>query len=112
VSGADPYHSDPFPPYAAPRARNDDPSTSHAAAERVDEFSHKHYALILADLKRCYGTIYQIAAATGLSHVQVARRMPELQKLGKVETSGFADGPTGRRCRVWWLTPSRRLGQE
>jgi hypothetical protein len=90
-------------PYAGHRARNDDPLTSHAAAERVDEFSHKHFALILEDLKRCYGTIYDIAAATGLSHVQVARRMPELQKLGRVEPLGTAPGPNGRACRVWWF---------
>ena len=86
-----------------PRARATDPQTSHAAALRVDEFSHVHFGLILGALRQAPGTIYQIGARAGLSHVQVARRMPELEGLGHVVPHGAAEGPTGRACRVWQL---------
>jgi hypothetical protein len=87
-----------------PRSRNTDPHTSHAAAERVGEFSHVHFGLILAALRSRPGTIYEIGRRAGLSHVQVARRMPELEGLGRVAANGTALGPTGRACRVWQLT--------
>lgn len=85
----------------APRARNSDPPTSRAAAQRVREFAGDHCALILAALKDRAGTIYDIARWSGLSHVQVARRMPELQAAGRVEAGRSAPGPSGRDCRVW-----------
>lgn len=85
----------------SPRSRTADPHTSHAAAERVDEFSHVHFGLILAALRHQPGTIYDIGRRAGLTHVQVARRLPELEGLGRVMPNGTALGPTGRACRVW-----------
>ena len=85
----------------APRARASDPSTSHAAAERVGEFSHAHFGLILAALRHRPGTIYETGGRAGRTHVQVARRLPELETSGHVAPNGTALGPTGRVCRVW-----------
>lgn len=83
------------------RARRSDPETSHAAAERVN-FAAAHYRAISGALAGCEATIYQIASLTGLSHVQVARRLPEMQEAGIAEPTGTtAAGPTGRQCRLW-----------
>jgi hypothetical protein len=82
-----------------PRARREDPITSQLAAARVDEFSGEHFALIHKALE-APGTIYEIAERTGLSHVQVARRLPEMK--GRAQRSGQKKpGPTGRACEVW-----------
>jgi hypothetical protein len=80
----------------APRARTGDPSTSHAAAKRAAGVSVDHRNRIMAVLDRPQ-TIYELGARCGLSHVQVARRMPELQEQGRAEpTDGKRDG-----CRLW-----------
>lgn len=85
-----------------PRARRSDPSTSKAAAQRVDEFAASHFAAILEALKVVAGTIYDIETRAGIDHVAVARRMDELRRMGAVRTTGEqANGPTGRKCRVW-----------
>ena len=47
----------------APRSRTVDPQTSHAAAERVGEFSHVHFGLILSALRSRPGTIYELVSA-------------------------------------------------
>lgn len=84
------------------RARAADPTTSHAAAQRVDEFGAEHHARILAALRVDSGTIYDLEASTGIDHVAIARRMDELRKAGKARTTGDSrEGPTGRKCRVW-----------
>lgn len=84
------------------RARATDPHTSHEAAERASDLAPVHYREIGAALKRSPGTIYSLAWRTGLSHVQVARRLPEMQKLGLAEPTGeTAPSPWGRACRVW-----------
>lgn len=82
-------------------ARTSDPWTSHAAARKARELVHDHHHCILGVLWRPMH-IYAIARLTGLTHVQVARRMPELEALGKVRVTGqSAPGPTGRECRLW-----------
>lgn len=93
--------------FADTRARRTDPHTSHEAAQRVT-FAAAHYRAIKGAFGQAehYGdgtaTIYQIAAASGLTHVQVARRLPEMQSAGLVEPTGTtAPGPTGRQCRLW-----------
>ena len=85
------------------RARRDDPVTSHQAAARVAEFAHAHQAVIVGSLmSQGAGTIYEIAARTGLDHVQVARRMPELEALQVARpTAETKPSPKGRACRVW-----------
>jgi hypothetical protein len=74
------------------RARRTDPETSHAAAAK---------ALILAALEKGNGNIYEIGKACGLTHVQVARRLPEMDGLQLAH-------PTDERregCRVWAKGP-------
>jgi hypothetical protein len=82
-----------------PRARRRDPSTSHAAAKRAAGVTVDHRNRIMAVLDQPQ-TIYEIGARAGLSHVQVARRMKELQDLGRAEpTEQRRDG-----CRTWKRT--------
>lgn len=92
-------------------ARSDDPETSKRAAQRVSEFGSDHasrcYAAILAAGER--GATYrEIALATGLSEVQVARRMSGLGDAGLIERRLVnPTGCTGKwierdGCAVWW----------
>lgn len=92
---------------APPRARRGDPGTSRASADRVGEFAHAHFGVIHAALVTP-GTIYELADRTGLDHVQVARRLPEMAAGGLVEPVPGEKrlGPTGRACRVWRLKVS------
>jgi predicted ArsR family transcriptional regulator len=89
--------------FSAPRARRSDPATSHDAAASVDVFSAEHYQRIIRALKSGGpGTIYEIAERCGMTHVQVARRLPEMQgRLVRIRASITRRGPTGRACRVW-----------
>jgi hypothetical protein len=83
-----------------PRARREDPVTSQLAAAQADELSNAHYAQIRAALAAADGcTIHEIAALTGLTHVQVARRMKEMR--GVIATPETRPSPSGRPCRVW-----------
>lgn len=77
--------------------------TSHLAAAKVIEFGHAHQAVLLGWLLTAgAATIYELADRSGLTHVQVARRLPELEALGAARPSGATRiGPTGRQCRVW-----------
>lgn len=85
----------------APRARKGDPETSHAAARKVTKgIAANHRNHIAAALDRGPANIYEIGKRAGLSHVQVARRMIELQAMGIAE-------PTEQKiegCRVWRKT--------
>jgi hypothetical protein len=85
----------------APRARRSDPSTSHAAATRASGIAVSHRNLIMAALDGRELNIYEMGARCGLTHVQVARRMLELQDMRLAH-------PTDRRrdgCRVWAKGP-------
>ena len=83
------------------RARRTDPATSHAAAAQTD-FYLDHFRRITEALQDP-GTIYEIADRTGLTHVQVARRTPEMQEEGliRVRPGETRPSPSGRACRVW-----------
>ena len=85
------------------RARATDPATSHAAAARLPEFVGSHCARILACLER-YGpqSKDEIAARTGLSGVQVARRLPDLYDADKAMPTAFTSkSMSGREERLW-----------
>lgn len=90
-----------------PLARRTDPATSHAAAVRAHSLASVHQTKILAALKDRDGQIYEIAERSGLTHVQVARRLPDLtQGKPRIRLTGEERvGPTGRGCRVWELVP-------
>ena len=97
-----PIQMDLFPPSRGIRARKSDPETSKVAAEQAESVAQKHFRMIMAALQEGRGTIYDIAERSMMTHVQVARRMPELQAMGKVVPGGSVAGPTGRPCRLWW----------
>lgn len=84
--------------------RRRDPQTSREAAERSGKFRGRHEALILEALKAGPMTKDEIATATGLTDIQVARRGKEMTEAGLVTI-----GPETRDgCRVW----KRRDNQE
>ena len=64
------------------RARRTDPSTSHAAARNAVRFAESHKDRILAALCDGPATAHQISERTGLTVVQIDRRLPELQRDG------------------------------
>jgi predicted ArsR family transcriptional regulator len=87
------------------RARESDPHTSHMAAEQIKEAAPQHMELIYNCLLE-HGPLGKdgIARLTGLNPNQVARRLPELKKVGLVETTGqtvYSDA--GRSEREWTL---------
>lgn len=86
-------------PVEPPRARATDPATSHEAAARAANVVGAHHKAILAALAQGDANIFEIGIRAGLTHVQVARRMIELQRAGQAR-------PTDERregCRVWSL---------
>lgn len=90
-----------------PRARNTDPSTSHMAAASVKVSAAIHHELIVDCLKR-YGPMGKdtIAARANINGSAdgnaVARRLPELEKLGLVEQTGrLVLSKSGRKEREW-----------
>lgn len=87
------------------RARESDPLTSHKAAEAIKEVAPQHMELIYNCLLE-HGPLGKdgIANRTGLDPNQVARRLPELQKLGVVATTGqTVYSNSGRSEREWIL---------
>jgi DNA-binding transcriptional regulator GbsR (MarR family) len=88
-----------------PLARTTDPDTSHMAARRALLFGGSHRVLILACL-RLHGnmTAHEMEKHTGLSYVQIDRRMHELVKAKLVIDSGVRRAtPTGGKAIVWSL---------
>jgi len=86
-----------------PRARRFDPITSHLAAQKAEKFASGHAATILQCLKD-HGaqTIDMIAKRTGLTAVQAARRLPELQREGRAEPTGkLLPSASGCSEREW-----------
>ena len=99
-------------PFIEPRARNTDPATSHMAAKKADRFAASHSGRILGALQSnraagqhgyFYGlTASDIAFLTGLTVVQIDRRLPELQRngLARVRQVGGVD-QIRNGMRVW-----------
>jgi hypothetical protein len=84
-------------------ARNTDPITSHLAAHMAIQFSGKHADQIHAALVQ-FGPMSkdQIATRTGLTGVQVDRRLPELEKALRAAPTGATTlNSAGRLERVW-----------
>lgn len=63
-----------------PRARRRDPQTSHKAAERAKVFAPTHGQRIVAVLRHGDFTAAEIADESGLTVVQVCRRLPEISE--------------------------------
>lgn len=93
------------------RARATDPVTSKEAAAGVPRFESGHYYVITCALQTLGPmTVSALALATKLQEQQINKRLPELQRAGRVETvttaSGDAltrPGASGARQRVWRL---------
>lgn len=87
-----------------PRARNSDPMTSQAAAARVGEFAADHCSRILACLRE-HGQMgaEEIGDRIGLDAYAVRKRLPELEREGKVASVCDLQRRTrsGRWERVW-----------
>ena len=88
--------------YAFPRARTRDPVTSHLAAAQVTT-ADSHYQAIY-DALAGWGPMGkdEIAALAGLDPSQVARRLPEMRRLGLVGLTGeTVQSRSGRQEREW-----------
>lgn len=85
-----------------PRARTRDPMTSHLAAAQVTT-ADSHYQAIHEALAG-WGPMGkdEIAALAGLDPSQVARRLPEMRRLGLVGLTGeTVQSRSGRQEREW-----------
>lgn len=84
------------------RARKTDPSTSHIAAKNAEQFAATHAGRIMEALKQGPRTAAGLAAMTGLTVVQVDRRLPELRAdgLAQVMTAEGSEVVVGG-YRVW-----------
>ncbi len=90
-----------------PRARRTDPDTSHRAARSmVTEAATQRTAIWNALRTHGPAGLRTIASHTGLTDVQVGRRMKELvdHQLAEVVPDRFEKTPTGRRGQVWRAT--------
>ena len=88
--------------YVFPRARTRDPVTSHLAAARVTT-AKAHFTEIYQALMG-WGPMGkdEIAALAGLDPSQVARRLPEMRRLGLVGLTGeMVQSRSGRAEREW-----------
>lgn len=88
---------------AGPSARASDPITSHTAASSARSWCSEHWVAIHEALKS-HGPMGKdsIARATGLTGVAVARRLPELKRMGMVKPTGnLVQSDTGRSEREW-----------
>lgn len=88
-------------PAIAPRARRHDPETSHQAAAKAASVAVSHRNVIMAALDQGPGNIYELGQRCRLTHVQVARRMIELEGMLLAHPTELKrDG-----CRIWAKGP-------
>ena len=72
-----------------PVARRTDPQTSHDAAKRAERFATTHAGRILSALKaHGHSTPAELSDHTGLTVVQLCRRLPELEAQGLAKPTG------------------------
>lgn len=84
--------------------RAHDPITSINAAEASAAFSGPHCDRILVALKEGAATPHELQATTGLTVVQLDRRLPELMRNGKVRVVQVNGEDLIRgKARVWEL---------
>lgn len=86
-----------------PRARKLDPTTSQEAAQSIKEVAQNHMQIIHDCLHEhgCLGKD-QISLLTKLEPSQVARRLPEMQKMGLVQLTGkTVSSSSNRQEREW-----------
>lgn len=89
-------------------ARNSDPVQSHDAADRARQFAPTHRERIKAALEQ-HGprTAHELERLTGLTVVQIDRRMHELCKTGEAKPHAVNGAevkrgtPSGGLAQVW-----------
>lgn len=82
--------------------RAGDPLTSALAADRTPKFASGHHALILNALRRGPATPHELQRPTGLTVVQIDRRLPELKRAGLARVVQAAGQDVSRGgSRVW-----------
>ena len=89
------------------RARRSDPATSKKAAIRASAFANSHSECILFALEQNGpSTAYRLSMLTGLSVVQIDRRMSELNRANQCEVVLLENGLPKEidGFRVWRLT--------
>ena len=88
--------------YIFPRARNSDPMTSHLAAAQVTTVDSHYKAIHEALMMFGPAGKDKIAALASLDPSQVARRLPEMRRLGLVGLTGVTvQSRSGRQEREW-----------
>ncbi len=84
--------------------RAHDPITSITAAEGAPALSGAHCDRILHALGKGPATPHELQATTGLTVVQIDRRLPELAQAGRVRVVVVAGAELVRgKSRVWEL---------
>lgn len=83
-------------------ARATDPRTSRAAEACSGTFTEGHCARILSALQECPATAHELQEPTGLTVVQIGRRLPELLNAGRARVVLVDGGALVRGgARVW-----------
>ncbi|WP_152643467.1 hypothetical protein [Paracidovorax citrulli] len=82
--------------------RAHDPLSSVLAAERTPDFAGGHCARIMLALKAGPATAHELEARTGLTVVQIDRRLPDLRAMGKARVVQVGGQDLMRaNARVW-----------
>lgn len=97
-------------PNKAPLAATADPATSHAAGKELTATGRrdlqKHAVLHVLQDRLAVGfqpvTSAEIAAWYGFDRYMVARRLPDLERDGLIERTGFAMCTVSRRMATAW----------
>lgn len=93
-----------FPDLVFPRVRATDPITSFEAADQAKDLASKHHKMIVDCLKDGALGKDGIAQKLGLDGNQIARRLPELERLGFIELTGrTVKSKSGRSEREWCI---------
>lgn len=88
-----------------PAARRTDPQTSQLAAAQARELAAQHHRIILSCLE-AHGPLGKdgVAARTQLTGHAIGKRLPELQRMGRIMLTGRTVASTaGRAEREWRL---------
>lgn len=80
------------PCFAKKHARSTDPSTSHKAADNAKRFARGHFHKILSGLEKGAQTAKELYSTTGLTSVQISRRMADLERANAIKATGQERG--------------------
>jgi predicted Rossmann fold nucleotide-binding protein DprA/Smf involved in DNA uptake len=87
-----------------PTARAADPDTSHEAASLATVFQRDHFNRIATALGGESLTAGEIGSRAGMDNVQVSRRLPEMEKMGRVVRDGArVCAVKGTKMTAWRL---------